>query len=492
MEFNGSSDEFLGFFSINYYSIRQQINMEVNEAAKIAIVRPVASRPRCPIYNSFSQLLAGAVDISSTNVHSEMAITAIRPKTVRLKPATNHALVGQLSSQVGVSETPVGCRSDNILQSVEKPKVLYKPIAKLAPRKTIPLLENKGSSASDHRREIAEAKAHVKSAIEVKQQRDLKPESKRSLLAKLGDDKKIVHSTIVSESTEEVPQFLINTDNVDRPSYDGYNWRKYGQKQVKGSEYPRSYYKCTNLKCPVKKKVERSYEGQIAEIVYRGEHNHSKPQPPKRNLSDGHGRAAVCNDTSKETNSLAWSNQHPQTSEAYVCRIDNQNDVGLTIHSAHSSKAPCFYDPISAARMHTAVGNSEDSAEGSKKLEITCDEPKTKRRKMKGRFNGAGTSGESIFPYIPNQSTTDSEITEDGFRWRKYGQKVVKGNSYPRSYYRCTSPKCSVRKFVERTMDDPKAFITTYEGKHNHGVPNRRPNSEASKTSSKSSAMKEK
>lgn len=61
-----------------------------------------------------------------------------------------------------------------------------------------------------------------------------------------------------------------------------------------------------------------------------------------------------------------------------------------------------------------------------------------------------------------------------------------------RSYYRCTSPKCSVRKFVERTMDDPKAFITTYEGKHNHGVPNRRPNSEASKTSSKSSAMKEK
>jgi hypothetical protein len=28
-----------------------------------------------------------------------------------------------------------------------------------------------------------------------------------------------------------------------------------------------------------------------------------------------------------------------------------------------------------------------------------------------------------------------------------------------------------VRKHVERASDDPKAFITTYEGKHNHEMP---------------------
>lgn len=71
---------------------------------------------------------------------------------------------------------------------------------------------------------------------------------------------------------------------------DGYNWRKYGQKQVKGSEYPRSYYKCTHPNCPVKKKVERSHEGHITEIIYKGAHNHPKP-PPSRRSSLGSSNA---------------------------------------------------------------------------------------------------------------------------------------------------------------------------------------------------------
>ena len=79
------------------------------------------------------------------------------------------------------------------------------------------------------------------------------------------------------------------TTFADRPSEDGYNWRKYGQKQVKGSEYPRSYYKCTHVNCPMKKKVERSHDGQVTEIVYKGDHNHPKPQPTRRlSLSGAH------------------------------------------------------------------------------------------------------------------------------------------------------------------------------------------------------------
>ncbi|KAK7256375.1 hypothetical protein RIF29_29818 [Crotalaria pallida] len=43
---------------------------------------------------------------------------------------------------------------------------------------------------------------------------------------------------------------------AERAADDGYNWRKYGQKLVKGSEFPRSYYKCTHLNCEVKKLFE--------------------------------------------------------------------------------------------------------------------------------------------------------------------------------------------------------------------------------------------
>ena len=35
-------------------------------------------------------------------------------------------------------------------------------------------------------------------------------------------------------------------------------------------------------------------------------------------------------------------------------------------------------------------------------------------------------------PRVVVQTTSEIDILDDGYRWRKYGQKVVKGNPNPR------------------------------------------------------------
>ncbi|KAL3613659.1 putative WRKY transcription factor 12 [Castilleja foliolosa] len=66
------------------------------------------------------------------------------------------------------------------------------------------------------------------------------------------------------------------------------------------------------------------------------------------------------------------------------------------------------------------------------------------------------------------QTRSDVDVLDDGYKWRKYGQKVVKNSLHPRSYYRCTQSNCRVKKRVERLSEDNRMVITTYEGRHNH------------------------
>ncbi|KAL7002403.1 WRKY transcription factor [Sarracenia purpurea var. burkii] len=65
---------------------------------------------------------------------------------------------------------------------------------------------------------------------------------------------------------------------------DGCSWRKYGQKDILGANFPRSYYRCTHRHvqgCLATKQVQRSDEDpSIVEITYRGRHTciQSSPQ----------------------------------------------------------------------------------------------------------------------------------------------------------------------------------------------------------------------
>ncbi|KAK3145435.1 hypothetical protein QOZ80_3BG0252830 [Eleusine coracana subsp. coracana] len=67
-------------------------------------------------------------------------------------------------------------------------------------------------------------------------------------------------------------------------------WRKYGQKPIKGSPYPRGYYRCSSSKgCMARKQVERSRsDPNMLVITYTAEHNH--PWPMQRNVLAGYSR----------------------------------------------------------------------------------------------------------------------------------------------------------------------------------------------------------
>lgn len=74
----------------------------------------------------------------------------------------------------------------------------------------------------------------------------------------------------------------ISSKIADIPA-DEYSWRKYGQKPIKGSPYPRGYYKCSAFRgCPARKHVERdSDDPSMLIVTYEWEHRHSEPAMEK-------------------------------------------------------------------------------------------------------------------------------------------------------------------------------------------------------------------
>ncbi|KAF2291314.1 hypothetical protein GH714_022628 [Hevea brasiliensis] len=98
-----------------------------------------------------------------------------------------------------------------------------------------------------------------------------------------------------------------------------------------------------------------------------------------------------------------------------------------------------------------SIGDDDFDSQKSKSRsdEFDEDEPEAKRWKAEGENEEISAPGSRTVrePRVVVQTTSDIDILDDGYRWRKYGQKVVKGNP------------------------NPRAVITTYEGKHNHDIP---------------------
>lgn len=200
-------------------------------------------------------------------------------------------------------------------------------------------------------------------------------------------------------------------------SDDGYNWRKYGQKQVKGSEFPRSYYKCTQPNCQVKKKVERSHEGHITEIIYKGTHNHPRPPPNRRfvvgsshsisnmditeqpGAQGGFSGDSVWADTQQGAGTTGpdWRNDGLET--ASPASVATNLDPSASMQMLNSSGI----EPADPIDISSTLSNDDDDDDQAthNSISLGCDEdgdePESKRRLLP--FNFFAIVNSSLFHF---------------------------------------------------------------------------------------------
>ncbi|XP_031247556.1 probable WRKY transcription factor 14 [Pistacia vera] len=113
-------------------------------------------------------------------------------------------------------------------------------------------------------------------------------------------------------------------------------WRKYGQKPIKGSPYPRGYYRCSSSKgCSARKQVERSRtDPNMLVITYTSEHNH--PWPTQRNALAGSTRSQPSKNNAAKSSGSQPQNSTNNTKEEAK---ENSNDDTLSPVVGASSSA---------------------------------------------------------------------------------------------------------------------------------------------------------
>ncbi|GMJ05822.1 hypothetical protein HRI_004251400 [Hibiscus trionum] len=125
--------------------------------------------------------------------------------------------------------------------------------------------------------------------------------------------KKVIRVPAISSVIADVPA-------------DEYSWRKYGQKPIKGSPYPRGYCKCSTFRgCPARKHVDRDTDDpSMLILTYEGEHHHSQPVVQK-NMAPVEGcLARKHEEQATDESSMSTVTYKREHLERYSSQLDKQ------------------------------------------------------------------------------------------------------------------------------------------------------------------------
>lgn len=255
------------------------------------------------------------------------------------------------------------------------------------------------------------------------------------------DDKKRSfkdHQELIHISKRRKSQFTeqvrVSTESGFEGSLDdGYSWRKYGQKDILGANFPRGYYRCTFRiigNCWATKQVQRSdVDPTVFEITYRGYHTCQCHQ--------------VTNSILQATSPEKQANHHSLIGGGY---------------------SPYF----------VSAEGGFDSIEGP--IDGGYSWRKYGQKDILGAKHPSKISQPTWTEQVRVPVERGLETPSDGYSWRKYGQRDILGAVHPRSYYRCKYwilQGCGATKQVQRPNEDPTVFEITYKDSHTcHEVTN--------------------
>ncbi|KAK4577838.1 hypothetical protein RGQ29_028102 [Quercus rubra] len=194
-----------------------------------------------------------------------------------------------------------------------------------------------------------------------------------------GDDTKISSAPSPKKSKRDLKKRVVSVPIGDvegskskgeaYPPSDSWAWRKYGQKPIKGSPYPRGYYKCSSSKgCPARKQVERSHvDPTTLLITYASDHNHPLPTSKNHSSSSSSTKAAAAAAAAASSNTTTTTTKVPfseDPSSSSPPLLDDHfewySDVGTTkiLESPVSAGSMCTEADVA---MVFTMGEDEES-----------------------------------------------------------------------------------------------------------------------------------
>ncbi|KAK9070011.1 hypothetical protein SSX86_010409 [Deinandra increscens subsp. villosa] len=151
-----------------------------------------------------------------------------------------------------------------------------------------------------------------------------------------------------------------------------------------------------------------------------------------------------------------WPHEMLGQSETIESSLESFADVFMPLSGVFVNTVSVFgtsssdFDNISSDQTHNRLEDSTNNVN-------TMIRPKVKRGCYKRRKN----------PMIYTEVTFN--LGDDGYTWKKYGQKTIINSKHERQYYRCTykyGKGCKATKQVQMIEDEPSKYKITYHQQH--------------------------